>query len=336
MTTPATATPAAPKPPTLTDPVTGLTIDAFLGGDPMDKPLTSTPADRGDAVEAPVIVTTPAPTPDAPDPAKDAAAVVPEPATEPAIEPAAAPPTKERPPIPYDRFREVNQKKKDAEARAEALEAELAKLKAGNAPAAPTEPAAPAYDFAAKETEYVQLILDGQAPAAAALRAEIDKTRTDTLRAELTAQATTTATTTLTASQTKQRIETLATEFAEKYPALDGESEDFNEIAVADLEAFYMGYMRNGTDPVTAFTRAVDAAVKIHGLGAPPAPPAPVAPKRDVAPRVNVPAQPPATTAGKPGATGGFENIDVTKLSDKEFAQLPEAIKAKLRGDTID
>lgn len=339
-----TAVAEAPKPSPhamLLDPSTGRQIPAFLGGEPADLPIDSSPADRGDVIVAddpkPAVVAPAAP----PEPTveADAAAVAPAATPEPAKEPATETPSlaaKERPPIPYDRFKEVNTAKKEAQARVVALEAELAAAKAG--PATPTAPEQPAFDFAAKETEYIQLALDGRAAEAVALRAEIDATRMAAMRAELTKDVSRTTSTTLTAEQTKAQIDSLAEKYAEQYPALDGEHAEFNELAVADFEAFYIGYMQGGTPPIAAFERAVKTAAKLHGLDTPPvAEPVkePVTPKRDVTPKAAPLAQPPPTTAGSGGASAGATQRSVAEMTDAEMDALPAATLARLRGDFL-
>lgn len=81
--------------------------------------------------------------------------------------------------VPYARFREVNENKRQLEEQLAAMQQELQAIKAGQQPAAaPAPTAAPspdAFDVDAAEEQYAQALLDGDAKAASAIRREINQ-----------------------------------------------------------------------------------------------------------------------------------------------------------------
>jgi hypothetical protein len=81
--------------------------------------------------------------------------------------------------VPYARFREVNENKRQLEEQLAAMQQELQAIKAGQQPAAAPSPAAApapaAFDVDAAEEQYAQALLDGDAKAASAIRREINQ-----------------------------------------------------------------------------------------------------------------------------------------------------------------
>lgn len=85
--------------------------------------------------------------------------------------------------VPFSRFTEVNEQRKEAQRQLEQAQAEIERLRAGNA-AAParasaaatpaTAPHAPEFDEDAKEAEYAEALLDGDTRKAATIRREIN------------------------------------------------------------------------------------------------------------------------------------------------------------------
>lgn len=334
------------------DPFTGQSVSPYLGGDPIEDAAPASPADRGDDPAAPP-ATPPAAQPADPlpqDPPPQDPPPQDPPADPPPQDPPASPPQdppRERPPIPYDRFKEVNDKKKAAEAEAEQLRAKLAAFEKGQPPApTPAAPTPPAYDFAAKEEEYGQLLLDGRTQDAAKLRAEINGELVKQITTEVTTKATQQTAATISQADVTKSIDALANDFSIKYPALDDASPDYNDEAVEQAKVLYAGYTGvRGMDPVSAFKKAVQDVVKLYDLkdaSAPPPAPAP-APTPPPAPRKPVKeavaaaaAQPPATVGtGSANGTAGVNHIEVNNLTDEQFDALPAATKARLRGDFL-
>ena len=79
--------------------------------------------------------------------------------------------------VPYARFREVNESKRQLEEQLAAMQQEVQALKAGRQPdAAPvTAPAPGAFDVDAAEEQYAQALLDGDTKAATSIRREINQ-----------------------------------------------------------------------------------------------------------------------------------------------------------------
>ena len=79
--------------------------------------------------------------------------------------------------VPYARFREVNESKRQLEEQLAAMQQEVQALKAGRQPAAApaTAPAPAAFDVDAAEEQYAQALLDGDAKAASAIRRTINQ-----------------------------------------------------------------------------------------------------------------------------------------------------------------
>ena len=336
MTTEAIAPPAAPAPviPTATDRITGETVNVFAGGDPVDN--SGVDGDRGDLAVDPAQPAVVEAAPAVPPTVIADAAIV---AADHPVE-AALPAVAGRAPIPYDRFREVNDAKKAATARADALQLELATLKAGTgAPAA--APDVPAYDYGVQEASYADLLLDGRTKDAAALRTQINaQLLADAAAAARAVSQTTTAQMT-SQGQIKSEIDAAANDFSTRYPALDDISPDYNAEAVADIQMYYQGAINRGVGPVQAFKTAVEKAVKLYDMvdSSKPVGGTAVSPaaRLDVAAAAALAAaQPPVTgTQGKSGSDGGFGDIDVENLTDAQLAALPPATLARLRGDTV-
>lgn len=79
--------------------------------------------------------------------------------------------------VPYARFREVNESKRQLEEQLAAMQQEVQALKAGRqaAIAPATAPAQAAFDVDAAEEQYAQALLDGDTKAATSIRREINQ-----------------------------------------------------------------------------------------------------------------------------------------------------------------
>lgn len=79
--------------------------------------------------------------------------------------------------VPYARFREVNESKRQLEEQLAAMQQEVQALKAGRQPAAApaATPAPAAFDVDAAEEQYAQALLDGDTKAATSIRREINQ-----------------------------------------------------------------------------------------------------------------------------------------------------------------
>lgn len=283
--------------------------------------------------------------------------------TAPAAAPAAQPATAEEDPagtdadgrsrsVPHARFNEVNQERKEAlrqvemeRERAERLEAELQALRAGKpatgtAATDATTPAAPAFDEAAKEQEYVEALMEGDGAKAAGIRREINaflrqQAAADAVEAQA-RQAREQA------QQTEARLlkETSA-QAVQDFPYLETpEGADALELIVAMRDR---GIAAGKPSHVALAEAVAKIAPKFAPDGA--SPPSRGLPgdkttgdtRSTLAVTRGVKAseaQPPALQAGI-GNRATASMVDVENLTDEQFNNLSEQEKAKLRGDSI-
>lgn len=309
----------------------------FYGGEPIEEEDLSN-LDRGDSLEPESTGGTETPRePEAPV-AEPEALVEPEtlaeePETpiesgEPVEEPEVPEGLKPDHKIPKARFDEVNLKRKAAEARLKQLEDELNRLKS------PQEAAA-AFDFDAKEEEYMSAVVDGEFAKAKAIRAEIRQAEQATLRAEA-AKAKTEA---VTQTQIELDFKSTVVELETKYPAFNSRAEVFDEDATNEVLELHQAYMQMGKYPTPSdsLRAAADLIALKHGVlepaqkAAPSAPPAKqvAAAKRKAEVASSQPSIPQSGVPGTPTEAG------VGMMSEEEFDALPESKKAELRGDLV-
>lgn len=245
--------------------------------------------------------------------------------------------------IPKARFDEVNTRRKAVEAENERLRAELEearKTKTSPPAAAPTAaPAAKAaetdekFDPDAKEQEYIEALMAGETGQAAKIRREINQ--------HLVAQASATAEATVTGREAKRLLDAEVSTTLATYPWLDTEegADALDLISAARDRAISKG--------VPAHKALRDAVAKIAPRFAPEAaagdPPAGVLPKGqgqgDTRTANAIKRGAEDSEAQPPVIQGGIGNrataarVNVAQLDDKQFAELPEAEKRRLRGD---
>lgn len=191
----------------------------------------------------------------------------------------------------------------------------------------------PEYDFSAKEIEYQEHILNGEAEKAAALRSEIREAERKTMLFEVQQQM----------GQTVQQsteavaLQNKAIELQTAHPELDENSANYNADLtqeVMDLRDAFMIQGFNGAD-------ALDKAAKYV---LPPAPvvqePATNSTSQEVVQRKKVAnttkklaaaeSQPPTMKTGKQKVE---KKVDVSLLSADEFEALPDETLRRMRGD---
>lgn len=329
-------------------------FDRMPGADPMD----DGPADKvdlnfglGEEPRAEVKAEAPEVAPEV-TPEEPAAPEVPEPKAEiePAIEPAIQEvpepeaktqpePEPKKPMVPKSRLDEVLAKQK-------ALQKQLDDLMAAKNAA---EAAPEAYDFAVKEVEYQNLVLDGQHDKAAALRAEIRKAERAQLEFELTQKVEQK----VTQSQQMSALQQAAAELEANFPVFDRSSPDFNEKYTQEVIDLRDAFIVKGENPVAALSKAAKFVLREYDLvdmgssttpslasTSAPASKAPavdeVAKKRaEVARNLKAANAQPPQMAGESSAARGEKAFDVMQLSEEEFNALPPATLARLRGDVI-
>ena len=250
--------------------------------------------------------------------------------------------------IPKARFDEVNTERKEAireaaeaKARAELLERELEQLRAASArpAAAPDVPPEPTFDEDAKEAEYIEAMLNGDATLAKQIRREINQHIKAT--AEAAAIASTQAELAQRTAEAERRtvaanLQAASAQAIADYPYLDtAEGAMALKLIVAARDADIAA----GVPPHIALAEAVKAIAPKF---------APDTPAREstggkgagdtrtaaaiARGATDSQLQPPAVQAGI-GARAGGGRINVNAMTDEQFDNLSEADKKRLRGD---
>jgi hypothetical protein len=313
------------------------------GGTAVAEPEAATPEDRGDVVDPGVSTEalqalvasdkgegeggagTPAAAPAAPNPDEDGAG------------------QGER--IPKARFNEVNEQRKAALARNSELEAELERLRSGQASAAPASApaAAPApaaeFDEDALEEAYGAALMEGDTRKAAAIRRSINAH----VREQAAADARREVEQQRQQDQQRATADALAAESQatlQAFPYLN--TEEGKEALLLIVEA-RDGKIARGMAPLDALRAAVKAiAPKFApaGQGDTPSKDLPHGePKTDLRQAAAVERGAKASMAQPAVLTGGVGEraeagrINVAQLTDEQFEKLPDAEKRRLRGD---
>ena len=247
---------------------------------------------------------------------------------EPVVEEKAA----KKPMVPKARLDEVLAKQK-------ALQKQLDEINAANEKA---EEAPESYDFDAKEVEYQNMVLDGETDKAVALRREIRKAEREQLEYEMRQEMSQTV------NQDRQMtaLQQAANAMEDAYPVFDRNSDDFNEDMTNEVVELRDAFIMKGYEAVDALSKAVKYVVKDHDLdqaqeSAPSL--AGKAQKSDELAKkraqVNkklkaADAQPPELP-GESSAHHGERALDLSTMTEEEFAALPEATLKRLRGDIL-
>jgi len=250
----------------------------------------------------------------------------PEPAQEPSV-------TKDGKMVPKSRLDEVLQREK-------ALKKRLEDMKKAQEPPAD---APEAYDFAAKEREYMNLVLDGKEAEAVQLRQEIrtaEKTQIEFEMGQKMQQ---------TVSQNAQAtaLQAAANELEANFPVFDQNSAEYNADYTQEVIDLRDAFIVQGFDAVDALSKAANFVIKDHGL-AEEAPQqstltqsaAPVqdevAKKRaEVNKKLNAAKSQPPELPGESSAARGEKALDISTMTEDEFNALPEATIKRLRGDLL-
>lgn len=234
------------------------------------------------------------------------------------------------PGVPYVRFSEVNQQRKDAEARAAALEQELEQLRSASA-ARDNRPAPAAFDADAKEAEYIDALLDGDREKAAELRREITRHQQRAAIAEYREIQS--------REQAFNALQDVTNQTLEAYPWLDTPA---GAEALELIVALRDKKIAEGMPASTALAHAVSRIAPKHAPteGDPPSTGL-RNPKASTDTRVAkslargaeaATLQPPSVQAGVGNRAGGGR-VDPNNLTEEQFDNLTEAEKSKLRGD---
>ena len=230
------------------------------------------------------------------------------------------------PMVPKSRLDEVLQKQK-------ALQKQLDDLKAEKLPKVeePTE-----YDFAAKETEYQDLLLNGEAEKASALRNEIREAEKAQYMYEVEQRVGQKVQQNTEYTELQQK----ALELQKQYPILDENTADFNKDIVDEVITLRDAFMTKGQTGPDALQKAAEYVLKVKTPELVTTKPTPEA-KKDIErkKKANVSKKMEASKAQPPQMAGESQNVkdskvvDINRLSEKEFNALPEETLKRLRGD---
>lgn len=241
--------------------------------------------------------------------------------------------------IPKGRFDEVNEERKALAAQLAHANAALAALATGGKAPAAKEAAEdpPAFDLKAAMRERLQALASGDDDRALELDEAIQQhtlaQATENARRQYEA-----AQATMTQQQQAAALKATAAELTALYPQLDVKSPDADQDAIDFVVARRDRLMAEGKPAHEALRLAVTVAAKRFGFDGDESAPTksdPVAARLLAARQRNA-----AAAAAQPPELGGKGNratqvarLDVEKMTDEEFAALPEAEKKRLRGD---
>lgn len=238
----------------------------------------------------------------------------------------------EVPKIPKDRFDEVNERMKKAERELAEMREKLQQREEK----AHAEPEPEPYDYATKEQEAADALLEGDTEKYSRLQSEIRAAlREETLReAKQLAQNS--------AQETRETLtfEETAAKLENQYPQFNIESDSYDEAMRTEMLELYVGYARSGSySRAEALEKAAAQTARIYRLNEP----APAAEddskvvnirKTDVKKKVAAQkSQPPIMDS----ESGGRDEprVDINNMSDEEFESLPESKLRQLRGDVL-
>jgi hypothetical protein len=197
---------------------------------------------------------------------------------------------------------------------------------------------APEYDFASKEAEYQELVLNGEAEKAVSLRNEIRAAEKEQFMFEVQQKMGQT----VQQSQEMTALQEKATQIENTYSVLNENSADFDADLQAEVISLRDAFMVQGYTPADALERATNytLAAKQPNLLQPKA--TQQAPKVDQKVQetkkvANINKKLAASESQPPEMKGegarGDKKIELHKLSEDEFAALPEETLRRLRGD---
>lgn len=239
--------------------------------------------------------------------------------------------------IPKHRFDFVQQKRREAEERAAALEAELAKLK--QQPAQDAVPKKGIDEMLAEmDLQIAQATLDGDAEKVAQLRGQqrrIELSMIEHRTAQIGDQ-------TVAQAQEMQRLNEVIDKLESMYPQFVEGDAKYDKDLVDEVLDMHSAFVAKGTLPSQAMAKASAYVLRAHGLLGDSAPPpaeksaAPAAKKTDVAKNVAAAkAQPPnLSNAGlDSGKAGVSKKIDLAHMTIEDFEKLGEKDLMEARGD---
>jgi hypothetical protein len=246
--------------------------------------------------------------------------------------PVVAEKTSKKPMVPKARLDEVLAKQK-------ALQKQLDEINAANEK---SQEAPESYDFDAKEVEYQNMVLDGETEKAVALRREIRKAEREQLEYEMRQEMSQTV------SQDRQMtaLQQAANAMEEAYPVFNSNAEEFDQEMTNEVVELRDAFIMKGYEAVDALSKAVKYVVKDHDLDKPEESVPSLAGKAqktdeiakkraEVSKKLRAAESQPPELPGESSSTHGEKGIDLSTMTEDEFAALPEATLKRLRGDIL-
>ena len=243
------------------------------------------------------------------------------------------------PKIPRSRLNKVIEQREELKDRVSWLEEQLEKFIEGKSPPKRVEPERSEYDFDLAESKYIDLILEGDSKTATALRREINEERAylfkqeiNTVKEEARQHAKEEASATLEGG----RFDTLVNSYEQKYPFLDVESKEYNEDALDTVNSLMVGYIKDkGMNQIEALTKAINKIVPMFTKDV----------KQSLGQKRTDTAKTKALEAAKKQPIKqqtsikedkiSVADLNVSKMTEKQFNKLTAEERAILRGDIL-
>lgn len=130
-------------------------------------------------------------------------------------------------------------------------------------------PPEPEYDFDAAEEGYANLLIEGETAKAAKLRREIDSERQKEIKrliSQVKAESLQEASQKSSAAIEEEKFQTRISNYENKYPFLDAESDDYNEEAIDTVNTLMSGYIAKGNSKSEALRKAVEKVVPLYKI----------------------------------------------------------------------
>lgn len=236
--------------------------------------------------------------------------------------------------VSKDRFNAVNERMKLAEEALKRREAELQEE---------TKEPTPSFDFDAKEMEYMELVTDGEFEKAKSIRKEIRAAEFEEVQAVADAKADNTTARVNEQIAFSNKIE----ELSEEFDAFNPQNKAYDQVLVDEAVDRRDLFVARGMSLADALEKAAHEVAKLYDIpsnfeaeadaelariAAEEAAKTPAKKKIDVKKKVDLAGkQPPKMEEG----SSQEEQKGVTSMSDAEFEALPEATKARMRGDIL-
>jgi len=258
--------------------------------------------------------------------------------------------------VPHSRFNEVNERRKEAERLLEQERAENARLRSQHQQQPPAEAGAAkdgaagtkqaeqaqAFDFDAKESDYLSALMEGETEKAMQIRREVNAALVEQARTNAKAEARAELEQAEAQRSQKAAMDALSEEavsVVKTFPYLDTEEGEVAMEMIIERRNFLAA---KGMAPHLALREAAALiAPRFAPASSTPAKDlktgAPQADSREAAARTRGAqasvAQPPVPAAGVGNRATGSDTTDVAQMDDEQFDRLSEAEKRRLRGD---